>query len=81
MDMAGGNIGHPRRRIQFPLGHLPPRILFLRGQRVMIDSELAAMYGKRNIDRFPGDFMFQLATEERDVLRSRSVISKRPRLR
>lgn len=45
-------------------------IYYLRNQKVMIDSELAEMYGvatkvlnqavKRNIDRFPEDFMFQL---------------------
>lgn len=45
-------------------------ILIIRGQRVMLDADLAALYGvptkrfneqvKRNIDRFPEDFMFQL---------------------
>ena len=47
------------------------RILLLRGQRVILDSDLAALYGvstkvfnqavKRNADRFPTDFMFQLS--------------------
>jgi predicted AAA+ superfamily ATPase len=55
-------------------------ILNLRGQRVILDRELAAIYGvttkrlneqvKRNRDRFPDDFMFQLTAEE--VKRSRS---------
>ena len=50
------------------------RILTLRGQRVMLDAELAALYGvptkrlneqvKRNAERFPGDFMFRLTAEE-----------------
>jgi hypothetical protein len=51
------------------------RILFLRGQRVMLDADLAELYGvttkrlneqvKRNTDRFPGDFMFQLTLAEK----------------
>ncbi|MDI6802981.1 MAG: ORF6N domain-containing protein [Bacteroidota bacterium] len=50
-------------------------ILFLRGQKVMLDSDLAALYGiptkvlkqavKRNLDRFPSDFMFELTAEEK----------------
>ncbi len=52
------------------------RILVIRGQKVMIDSDLAELYGvntkalnqqiKRNLDRFPSDFMFQLTKIERD---------------
>ncbi len=55
------------------------KIYLLRGQKVMLDSDLAALYGievkqlkrqvKRNIDRFPSDFMFQLTKEEHDSLR------------
>ena len=55
-------------------------IAALRGQRVILDSELAALYGvetkrfneavKRNAARFPSDFMFQLTLEEFDSLRS-----------
>jgi hypothetical protein len=51
------------------------RILMLRGQRVMLDADLAELYGvttkrlneqvKRNIERFPGDFMFQLNVDEK----------------
>jgi len=61
------------------------RILDLRGQRVMLDSDLAALYDvptkalvqavKRNLGRFPGDFMFQLDREEWAALRSQSVTS------
>lgn len=50
------------------------KILFIRGKKVMMDRDLAALYGvetfnlnkavKRNIDRFPDDFMFQLSSEE-----------------
>ena len=59
------------------------RILVLRGQRVMLDGELAQLYGvkvkalnqavRRNADRFPDDFMFQLESDEADSLRSQFV--------
>lgn len=62
------------------------RILLLRGQKVMLDADLAALYGvetrvlvqavKRNVQRFPDDFLFQLTEEEWEILRSQSVISK-----
>ena len=61
------------------------RILALREQRVMLDADLAQLYGvetrvlvqaiKRNLARFPEDFMFQLSAEEFAALRSQSVIS------
>lgn len=61
------------------------RIYIVRNQRVMPDSDLAELYGvptrvfnqavKRNIDRFPADFMFQLTDTEHDSLRSRIVTS------
>ena len=61
------------------------RILALREQRVMLDADLAQLYGvetrvlvqavKRNLARFPEDFMFQLSAEEFANLRSQSVIS------
>ncbi len=60
-------------------------IYLIRNQKVMIDSELAEMYGvetkvlnqavKRNPDRFPEDFMFQLNNEEWENLKSQSVTS------
>jgi len=62
------------------------RILLVRGNKVMLDVDLAALYGvetrvliqavKRNIRRFPGDFMFQLTNDEWAILRSQIVISK-----
>ena len=65
------------------------RILVLRHQRVILDSDLAELYGvparqlnqqvKRNRDRFPADFMFQLSIKERHALRSQFVISKKGR--
>jgi hypothetical protein len=61
-------------------------ILVIRGQKVMLDYDLARIYGvptkalnqavKRNADRFPEDFAFQLAREECEVLRSQIVTSK-----
>ena len=62
------------------------KILTIRNQQVMIDRDLAELYGvetkalnqavKRNIERFPEDFMFQLSDEEFSVLRSQIVTSK-----
>ena len=58
-----------------PLETIAQTIIILRGQRVMIDADLAALYGvetkrineqvKRNRDRFPEDFMFQLTADEK----------------
>ncbi len=62
------------------------RILFIRGQKVMLDADLAELYGvetmvlvqavKRNLDRFPADFMFQLIDKEFENLRSQIVTSR-----
>ena len=59
------------------------KIYTIRGQKVMLDFDLAAMYGvktgrlneqvKRNIERFPEDFMFQLTKGELEILRSQFV--------
>lgn len=61
-------------------------IRVIRGQHVMIDSDLATLYGvttsalnqavKRNINRFPDDFMFQLTKSELGILKSQIMISK-----
>lgn len=74
-----------RRLAPVPVAHISRSILVLRGHKVLLDEELAALYGvttgalvqavKRNSSRFPPDFMFQLTATERDVLRSQSVIS------
>ena len=58
-----------------PIGQIEQRILLIRGQRVMLDADLAGLYGtttkrlneqvKRNRGRFPEDFMFQLTTKEK----------------
>jgi hypothetical protein len=64
---------------------LASRIVLIRGHRVMLDADLAGLYGvetrvlvqavKRNLARFPEDFMFQLSAEEWANLRSQTVIS------
>ena len=61
-----------------PAERIERRILFLRGQKVMLDFELAELYGveartlnqavKRNSERFPDDFMFQLSAEETQLV-------------
>jgi hypothetical protein len=74
------------------MDHLPmtvetvaSRILTFRGQRVMLDQDLAELYGvttkalkqavRRNLGRFPNDFMFELSEEEWNNLRSQTVTS------
>src|SRR5206468_6680715 len=62
------------------------RIVVLRGQRVMLDADLAALYGvttkrlneqvRRNLERFPSDFMFQLTNQEVAILRSQFATLK-----
>ncbi len=59
--------------------YIEQAILLIRGQKVMLDRDLAALYGvstgnlnkavKRNLDRFPADFMFQLTPDEAEALR------------
>ena len=65
------------------------RIHVIRGQQVMLDKDLAELYGvevrvlnqgvKRNLKRFPSDFMFQLTKEEYDSLKSQFVTLKNGR--
>jgi hypothetical protein len=65
--------------------HIENKILVIRGQKVMLDSDLAILYQvpvkrlnesvKRNIKRFPADFMFQITKEERDILKSQFATS------
>ncbi|MCK4663381.1 MAG: ORF6N domain-containing protein [Bacteroidales bacterium] len=65
--------------------NIASRIYFIKGEKVMMDVDIAMLYGvetrvlnqavKRNIDRFPEDFMFQLTKEEFENLKSQFVIS------
>ena len=68
-----------------PVEHIAQSILILRGQRVLLDSDLATLYGvetrrlneqvRRNRDRFPADFIFELTSEEFTNLKSRFATS------
>lgn len=68
-----------------PAKRIERAILVLRGEKVLLDVDIALLYGvetrvlvqaaKRNRERFPSDFMFQLTAEEIESLRSQSVIS------
>ena len=72
-----------------PVEWIEKKIYLIRGHKVMLDSDLAKLYGvsvkvlnqgvKRNINRFPEDFMFQLTKEEYDSLRSQIVTLKKGR--
>jgi len=71
--------------------HIENRIFTVRGVQVMLDRDLAEMYQvetkvlnqavKRNIERFPSDFMFQITEPERKALRSQNVTLKEESLR
>src|SRR5215470_18035155 len=66
----------PKTTALVPVERVESRILLIRGHRVMIDADLAELYGvttkrlneqvKRNRNRFPADFMFQLKQKEKD---------------
>lgn len=72
-----------------PMERIEKRILLLRGHKVMLDSDLAELYSvetkvllqavRRNMKRFPSDFMFQLNYHEVSILRSQIVTLKRGR--
>lgn len=67
------------------LNDIEAKIYFIRGQKVMLDADLAELYGvttgalnqsvRRNIERFPDDFILQLSEIEAENLRSQIVIS------
>ena len=69
-----------------PVEVIEKKILLIRGHKVMLDSDLAELYGvttkrfneqiKRNLDRFPEDFMFGLTEKEFSTLRSQFATSK-----
>jgi phage regulator Rha-like protein len=65
-----------KQSVLITLERIERSIIFLRGQKVMLDADLAVLYGiptkalkqavKRNIDRFPSDFMFELTEKEKN---------------
>jgi hypothetical protein len=72
--------------VEIQLDQIQNMIYVIRGQKVMLDSDLAQLYGvetrrlneqvRRNLDRFPGDFMFQLSSQEYELLKSQIATSK-----
>jgi hypothetical protein len=78
-----------RGEIMLPIEIIERKIYLVRGQKVMLDRDLAEMYCvptkqlnqqvRRNISRFPRDFMFQLTAAEDSSLRSQIVTSKKSR--
>jgi hypothetical protein len=80
-----------RPPLPVPVELIERRIYLVRGHKVMLDSDLADLYQaptkafnqavKRNLDRFPDDFMFQLNEEEASLLRSQSVTASRRNIR
>jgi len=74
------------KALMIPAELVMSKIYLIRDQKVMLDSDLAGLYGtetkvlkqaiKRNIDRFPDDFMFELTQLEFESLRSQIVTSK-----
>jgi len=75
-----------KTKSSIPAEQIEQAILFMRGKKVMLDGDLATLYEvetgvlnravKRNVDRFPEDFMFQLTLEEAEGIIIRSRIKK-----
>ncbi len=69
----------PAKKLAVPVTLIERRIYLIRGQKVTIDSDLAELYGvetkilnrgvRRNLERFPEDFIFQLTKDEAESLR------------
>ena len=76
----------PDQNTLVPVERIAKAILVLRGQKVLLDADLAAIYGvetkrfneqvRRNLERFPADFMFQLTQAEWEALRSQFATLK-----
>lgn len=83
--MAKKNQPSAPEQLPVPVELVQRRIYLIRSHNVVLDSDLAELYQvetrvliqavKRNLERFPGDFMFQLTAEESDSLRSQTVTS------
>jgi ORF6N domain len=75
------------RKEIIPVDHIARRIRQLRGEKVLLDYDLAALYGietralkqavRRNLNRFPPDFMFELSPEQIETVVSQFVIPNR----
>ena len=79
-------VGKSRRMATVPVEHITQSILVFRGHKVLLDAELAALYGvttarlnqqvRRNLERFPEDFMFPLTAAENAALMLQNATSK-----
>jgi hypothetical protein len=77
----------PSKTLPIPVERIEKEIILIRGEKVILDSTLAELYGvetkqlkravRRNINRFPPDFMFELTKEEYDSLRCQIGTSNR----
>jgi len=77
------------KELPIPAERIEKAILLIRGHKVMLDADLGELYGvttkrlneqvRRNISRFPADFMFQLDKREASALRSQNATSKEGR--
>ena len=73
-----------------PIDVIQGKIFFIRGHKVMLDKDLAILYGvkpirlreqvKRNLKRFPADFMFQLTDDEIELMVSQNAIPSKKHL-
>jgi ORF6N domain len=80
----GGRVSESKGSV-VPIERIESRILLVRGHKVLLDADLAALYGvatrvlnqavKRNRERFPADFMFRLSAKELEAWRSHFVMS------
>jgi len=80
-----------QKEVIIPSERIVSKIYIIRNRKVMLDRDLAELYGvktkvlnqavKRNIKRFPEDFMFKLSADESKILRSQIVTSKRGGIR
>ena len=76
-----------KKKALVPIESIVRKIIFLRSEKVLLDRDIAELYGvetkvlkqavRRNIKRFPSDFMFELTKEENQSLRSQNVTLKR----
>jgi len=81
-----GKTAEQNNPVAIPVERIERIILFIRGEKVILDSDLAALYGvetrrlneqiRRNNSRFPKDFMFQLSHEEFEILKSQFATSR-----
>src|SRR6267142_5310772 len=80
----GGRVSESKGSV-VPIERIESRILLVRGHKVLLDADLAALYGvetrvlnqavKRNRERFPADFIFRLSAKELKNWRSQFVMS------